>query len=411
MRNGTDSFARTIRWIFSLIASVASVLPAFAQDAFDQSGSSNQPRSPNSHSRHSQLRNNQLRNHAGNDAAGNNNPRNNHSNHSQESQSPNISNTPNLNKAPTPLPANTQHASGGEVVGYPGKNGVMSMSGTWTTAYRNPDGKQVDGVLSLLQRGDFLEGEGSDPKGTFNLAGQLSKGEQGKVQVRLEKQYVNESNAPLGIPIIYNANLDGVNPRGPFFLHVSGTWKFQKKTTGDHPKTIEMQGEWEGALIKPSQEKSSLPANQQRHINQSHVNDAIQRPSTDNWTGTYEATGDLRTATISRMTVDKVDGQPRLHVWFYGKPDDIDWGEFTAKEYESVLPSSGGHRARTSSNFRWTAILHHANQDSILIITPAGGSINNATLKVQSFTSFAKTDPRHQDTAAEDHLRKSGSAH
>lgn len=112
-----------------------------------------------------------------------------------------------------------------------GRN-LPGLSGNWQIAFKNADGTQSNGVMKLSQRGADIEGWGSDPKATFQIVGKLAHS-----NVILNKQYIDAQNRPVGERIVYSGIIDGVNPSGPYFLHMSGQWKVKDK-----------QGVWEAAL-------------------------------------------------------------------------------------------------------------------------------------------------------------------
>lgn len=48
--------------------------------------------------------------------------------------------------------------------------------------------------------------------------------------------------------------------------------------------------------------------------------------------GTYLYQGRQREATISKLEIRKAKRRTYVHVWFYGLPDDVDWGEAIATD-------------------------------------------------------------------------------
>jgi hypothetical protein len=54
-----------------------------------------------------------------------------------------------------------------------------------------------------------------------------------------------------------------------------------------------------------------------------------------NLDGLYEYAGNLRDATISKIEIRKIKGQQHVHIWFYGRPSDVDWGDAVATEYRN----------------------------------------------------------------------------
>lgn len=112
--------------------------------------------------------------------------------------------------------------------------------------------------------------------------------------------------------------------------------------------------------------------------------------------GKYEYQGKLRDATISKVEIQKLKGQHHVHVWFYGRPDDVDWGEVTATEY-NYAP------ARKTPDL--VAVMQHGDAKAIVIIR-VYGAVNEKInqLNVQSWLSYAHPDERHQNEAAQDML-------
>lgn len=133
----------------------------------------------------------------------------------------------------------------------------MRLDGEWQTAYLNPDGTQVNGIMLLKQKGDTIEGLGNDPKSKFQVTGKLTQNPQGKAQIQLSKQYLRSDKQPLGKPIVYFGVVDGINPEGPYFMHISGLWKFQKASENSSPaQIVELTGKWEAALTQPRKDQS-----------------------------------------------------------------------------------------------------------------------------------------------------------
>ncbi len=127
-----------------------------------------------------------------------------------------------------------------------------SLTGQWQVAFRNPDGSKINGLMKLTQKGDVLQGSGSDPKAEYKVQGKLTQN-QGKQEVQLSKQYLNAQKTVIGKQIFYNGVIDNVNPKGPYFMHISGTWKFQKSTDGGpQGNGVELRGLWEAALTGPT---------------------------------------------------------------------------------------------------------------------------------------------------------------
>lgn len=126
------------------------------------------------------------------------------------------------------------------------------LDGEWQTAYMTSDGTQVNGIMSLTQKGDTIEGLGNDPKSAFQVTGRLARNQQGKVLIQLSKQFLSADKRPLGKPIAYFGVIDGITPGGPYFMHISGIWKFQKASKNSSPAQMgELTGKWEAALTKP----------------------------------------------------------------------------------------------------------------------------------------------------------------
>lgn len=138
----------------------------------------------------------------------------------------------------------------------------MRVDGQWQTAYMNPDGTQVNGIMLLKQKGDTIEGWGTDPKSTFQVTGNLARNQQGKAQIKFSKQYTRSDKQPLGKPIVYFGVIDGINPDGPYFLHISGLWKIQKASGNGR---VEMTGKWEAALTEPRSDQSREPEAVPKH--------------------------------------------------------------------------------------------------------------------------------------------------
>ncbi|MBY0548406.1 MAG: hypothetical protein K2W95_14005 [Candidatus Obscuribacterales bacterium] len=135
----------------------------------------------------------------------------------------------------------------------------MRLDGQWQTAYMNPDGTQVNGTMLLKQKGDSIEGLGSDTNSAFRVTGNLEGNQQGRAQIKLSKQCISSDKQPLGKPIVYFGVIDGINPDGPYFLHISGIWKFQKASGNSSPaQIVEITGKWEAALTEPAANQSRL---------------------------------------------------------------------------------------------------------------------------------------------------------
>lgn len=115
----------------------------------------------------------------------------------------------------------------------------------------------------------------------------------------------------------------------------------------------------------------------------------------DSLIGSWEAktSGDYRTVTVSKVTVDKHEGQPRVHVWYYGQPNDIDWGTGKLREYS--LPGYPSEK-------RWSAQMDHNGDDSILIFDSRGEN----ELAVDAYTSRAASDDRHPSLSTNDILHR-----
>lgn len=114
--------------------------------------------------------------------------------------------------------------------------------------------------------------------------------------------------------------------------------------------------------------------------------------------GAYEVeqVSDLRTANVSRLTLETVKGQPRLHAWFYGQPKDIDWGSEAIRFYK--LPGNPGVQ-------NWSVQLKHDGDEAILIVEP---NPHSKQLVVKSFTFYAAGDHKHPNIATTDILRRVG---
>lgn len=111
-----------------------------------------------------------------------------------------------------------------------------------------------------------------------------------------------------------------------------------------------------------------------------------------------EQVSDLRTATVSKLTLETVKGQPRLHAWFYGQPKDVDWGSDAIKFYK--LPGN-----QVLQN--WSVQLKHEGDEAILIVEP---NPHSKQLVVKSFTFYPSGDKRHPNIATTDILRRVGSS-
>lgn len=113
-------------------------------------------------------------------------------------------------------------------------------------------------------------------------------------------------------------------------------------------------------------------------------------------TGTYEYQGNIRSATISKVEIQKVKGQHRVHVWFYGRPNDVDWGETAATEYHN-LPM------RNTPDLVVT--MQHEDSKAIVVVR-VDGAVNEKVnrLNVQSWVSWTHPDERHQNETAQDFL-------
>lgn len=129
--------------------------------------------------------------------------------------------------------------------------GSINLNGQWMTAYRNPDGSQVNGLMTLTQKGANLAGTGGDANHQCSFEGQTGITKDGKVQVQLKKQNLTAQRQPLGPPLIYTGVVDAVAPQGPYFLHISGQWIARRPAAGKQP-ALEVKGDWEAALTKPA---------------------------------------------------------------------------------------------------------------------------------------------------------------
>lgn len=118
-------------------------------------------------------------------------------------------------------------------------------------------------------------------------------------------------------------------------------------------------------------------------------------PPTD-LSGTYVYQGRQRDATISKIEIRKVKGQSLVHVWFYGLPDDVDWGEVVATEYRytpmSITPDL-------------VATLQHNDAKAIVAIRVENGSGEDImSISVQSWMSWTHPDEKHVNEAARDSM-------
>lgn len=112
--------------------------------------------------------------------------------------------------------------------------------------------------------------------------------------------------------------------------------------------------------------------------------------------GVYEVQGNLREATISKLEILKVKGQHHIHVWFYGRPDDVDWGSVTATEYKY-------QPMRNTPDL--VAEMQHGDAKAIVIVRVDSSSNEKIhSLNVQSWLSYAHPDEKHQNEAAHDTL-------
>lgn len=113
--------------------------------------------------------------------------------------------------------------------------------------------------------------------------------------------------------------------------------------------------------------------------------------------GSYEYQGNLRNATISKIEIQKLKGQHHVHVWFYGRPDDVDWGEATATEYKNVPMNRTPDLA---------VVMRHGDAKAIITVR-VNGAVNEKInqLKVQSWVSYTHSDEKHQNEAAQDMLK------
>lgn len=117
--------------------------------------------------------------------------------------------------------------------------------------------------------------------------------------------------------------------------------------------------------------------------------------------GTYEISenNDLRTATVSKIVLKRIKGQPQAQVWFYNANGDVDWGACVLKEFSQP------------GNFQYhhyVAQVKHNQDESVLVLDPYGGGKN--TLLVQSYTTYANSDSKHPNLFCNDRLRGSNSS-
>ena len=112
--------------------------------------------------------------------------------------------------------------------------------------------------------------------------------------------------------------------------------------------------------------------------------------------GTYEYKGSLRNACVSKIEIQRVKGQHLVHVWFYGRPDDVDWGLVAAKEYRY---------APAGKTPDLVATMQHGDAKAIVSIRVSSASNEKIhLLNVQSWLSYDHPDERHQNEAAQDTL-------
>jgi hypothetical protein len=118
--------------------------------------------------------------------------------------------------------------------------------------------------------------------------------------------------------------------------------------------------------------------------------------------GTYEYPGNIRNATISKVTIKTVNSQPRVHVWFYGRPEDVDWGEVTASEYYN------------QSMPRWrdlVAEMQHGTTKAIIVLRVGGavsrtdGSQTVHNITADAWIRYEHPDDRHPNDFAHDDLK------
>lgn len=112
--------------------------------------------------------------------------------------------------------------------------------------------------------------------------------------------------------------------------------------------------------------------------------------------GIYEYKGNLRNASVSKIEIQRVKGQHLVHVWFYGRPDDVDWGVVAAKEYRY---------APAGKTPDLVATMQHADAKAIVCIRVSSASNEKIhLLNVQSWLNYEHPDERHQNEAAQDTL-------
>lgn len=118
--------------------------------------------------------------------------------------------------------------------------------------------------------------------------------------------------------------------------------------------------------------------------------------SIDDFVGTYQYQGDIRKSTISKLEIKQTNGQLRAHVWFYGRPDDVDWGEAPLTQYRKD--------SNPTQAPELTMQLEHGDAKSIIAIHAGLYGTKVRSIEVKSWTSWLHQDNRHQNEVAEDRL-------
>lgn len=120
--------------------------------------------------------------------------------------------------------------------------------------------------------------------------------------------------------------------------------------------------------------------------------------SLDDFVGTYQYQGDIRKSTISKLEIKQANGQLRAHIWFYGRPDDVDWGEAPLIEYKKQPYSN------PAPSPELTVQLEHGDAKSIIAIRIGSYGKRVKSIEVKTWTSWLHQNDKHQNEVAEDSL-------
>jgi hypothetical protein len=123
---------------------------------------------------------------------------------------------------------------------------------------------------------------------------------------------------------------------------------------------------------------------------------AFAQPKPMDLTGVYQYEGNLRNATVSKLEIKSIKGQYHIHVWFYGRPEDVDWGEVPATEYQRT-----GFSPRTRDLM---ALLQHGDSKATVIVRVNNGAEKASSITAQSWVTYAHPDERHPNEVADDML-------